>query len=264
MKSRSRTAYRRHQIAESARSASTEVEISHLSKELRKRGKQIEQLEESIGAAKEEAQHWRKRYFRLEEQKTKEVQKLELELSELKAKFDQVKATLAWHENHTFGNRTEATKPEPEKPESKTESKPRGKKVGAKGHGRKERNGLFVEENESKVPEDWRTCMCCGKPYRQLPKRDRSCMLELMQELYKIVDIGGTYVKDCDCDEGDKPRLVRSDAPASVFPRALLGPDLWADIIVEKFLFQKPLGRISQKYLLLGASVPVSTIVGGL
>lgn len=264
MKSRSGTDSRRHQLVKGGRSASAGAEVSRLNRELRARDKQLEQLEKSVDAIREETQHWRKRYFRLEEQKTKEIHKLELELSELKAKFEQVKATLAWHQNHTFGDRTEASQPGPEKPEPKTESKPRGKKAGAQGHGRKERNGLFLEENEIDVPEERRTCNCCGKPYRALPKKDRSSMLELMQELYKIVDLGITYVKDCECDEGNKPRLVRAAAPPRVFPRALLGPDLWADIIVEKFLFQKPLGRISQKYLLLGASIPVSTIVGGL
>lgn len=226
----------------------------------------IEELTKRCERAEENAERWRKRYFSLEKQTTKEIHKLELRLSQTEAQLEQVKAALAWHQKHTFGQRSEGTEPDAATAEQPaTVRKPKGKKPGSLGYGRKERAGLYEEENEIEVPEDKRVCRCCGKPYRQLAKGDRSSMLEIMQELYKIVDLGKTYVKDCACDEGpDRPRLVRSEPPPRVFPRAILGPGLWADILIEKFLFQKPLQRSAQKYLLMGASVPVSTISSGL
>lgn len=228
----------------------------------------IEELTKRCERAEADAEHWRKRYFSLERQATKEIQRLELRLSEAESKLQQVTATLEWHKKHAFGQRSEGSESEQSEAESdkpNKQKKPKGKRAGAPGYGRKERNGLPEEENDIEVAEDKRRCLCCGKPYRQLPKGDRSTMLEIMQELYKIVDLGKSYVKDCGCDEGpDRPRLVRSEPPPRVFPRAMFGPVLWTDILIEKYYFQKPLQRAAQKYLLMGASVPVSTISSGL
>jgi transposase len=230
----------------------------------------VARLEARNEALQKEADSWRNKYLRAEEARVRETKKLELRVSELEKTLEDVKALLAWHQKHAFGQRTEQTEviPKVEAPETASlvpTAKPRGKKPGGKGHGRTEQEGLFTEENEIGVPVEKRTCSCCGKPYRQLPKRDKSSVLELLQEMYKIIDLGSTYVKDCACDvSASNPALVRSPAPPRVFPRALYGPALWADILVDKFLFQRPLHRISMKYHLLGASVAVSTMSGGM
>ena len=243
-------------------------EVVELRAKVAEQARCIQDLTKQCEKAEAKAEHWRKRYFSLERQTTKEIQKLQLRLGETESLLEQVKATLAWHQKHTFGQRTEtsdheSSEAEPEEPAKQKRAK--GKKPGAAGFGRKERQGLFEEENEIEVPESKRVCRCCSKPYRQLGKGDRSTMLEIVQELYKIVDLGKCYVKDCDCDEGsDRPRLVRSEPPPRVFPRAIFGPNLWTDILIEKYYFQKPLQRAAQKYLLMGASVPVSTISSGL
>lgn len=228
---------------------------------------QVSRLEAKNEAQQNELDSWRTKYLRAEEARVRETKKLELRISELEKTLEEVKATLVWHQKHNFGQRTEQSEVSlDEKSASEDTSKTaRGKKEGAKGHGRNQQEGLFTEENDIDVPEEKRTCNCCGKPYRQLPKRDKSTVLEIMQELYKIVDCGSTYVKDCSCLESESnPPLVRSAAPPRVFPRALYGPALWADILVNKFLFQCPLQRISMKYKMLGATVSVSTMSSGM
>jgi transposase len=254
-----------------------ERELRKENSQLRLRLSELEhrvcQLQKEVDNTSEREHAWRVRYLKLEQGKTKEVQSLSLKLAQAEEKIEEIKATLAWHQKHTFGERSEQSEATEASSQEATEQPPeqavpegkRGKKKGAPGHGRLQRSGINEETNELDVPEQKRRCQCCGKQYRLLPKRDKSTVLEMLQELYKIVDLGSTYVKDCDCPESnDNPRMVRSAPPDRVYPRASLGPELWTDILIEKFLFQKPLHRIAQKYLLLGATVPVSTMCGGL
>ena len=227
---------------------------------------QVSHLKAQVEVQRNEANSWRVRYYKAEEARARETSKLELRITELEKTLEDVKALLAWHQKRTFDRTSEQTIVETENKDGDNNaavlvSSPRGKRQGTKGHGRNQQDGLFIEENDIEVPEYQRICKCCDKPYRLLPKRDKSTMLELVQELYKVVDCGSTYVKDCRCPESESnPALVRSAAPPRVFPRALYGPALWTDILTEKFLFQRPLHRISMKYQMLGATVAVSTM----
>ncbi len=247
----------------------TESQLTKLQRENRelkalvqRQANKIDRLEKELAEEKAVRKRYQAQYYNLKETSTAEIGLLQVRVKELEDKLAGVMSTLAWHQKQAFGERSEKT-PTADIVETK-ERKPRGKREGALGYGRKSRDGLLTDENYLDVSEQDRTCRCCGKPYRKLPKGDRSEMIELVQELIKIVDIGVKYVKDCGCDEGSKKRFVSSAPPPRVFPRALLGPDLWADILTEKFLFQKPLTRISKKYGLLGAEVPVSTICSGM
>lgn len=246
----------------SSRISKLERENAELKKELAIERARTRALEQALDEQKEVARGWKLQYQNLQERSTTEIQQLQAELRDLKQQMAELRITLAHHTKQAFGERTEQTIPaaEPDLCELKT----KGKKPGSPGFGRKSRDGLVTSENEIEVPADKRTCACCGKAYRKLKGGDRSEMIELIQDLVRIVDIGQKFVKDCNCDEGDKPRFVSSEPPPRVFPRALMGPALWTDILVEKFLFQKPLVRISAKYGMLGAELAVSTICSGM
>lgn len=248
--------------ASTSRLKTLERENAQLKADIAAERKRSGALEREFEEQKEIARGWKVQYQNLQERSTAEIQQLQAEVRDLKQQISELRITLAHHTKQAFGERSEQTKPltEPEICEAKT----KGKRPGAPGFGRKERDGLPTSENEIPVPEDKRTCSCCGKAYRKLKGGDRSQMIDLIQEMVRIVDIGQKFVKDCSCDEGDKPRLVSSAPPPRVFPRALMGPALWADILVEKFLFQKPLVRISAKYGMLGAELAVSTICSGM
>lgn len=239
------------------------AENAALRKKVAEQDAEIARLGKRLEESKEEAKAWKTRYQNLQEQSRNEIDGLKLRVSELEKTLEEVRATLAWHQKNTFGSKSEKLDDEPEHNEPRTPKK-KGKKEGAPGYGRKDRPGLITSENTSEVPFAQRICNCCGKPYKKLNRSDKSSMVELVQELMKVVDIGEKYVKDCTCDEGAKPRIVSAPPPPRVYPRAILGPRLLADILVEKFLFQKPLLRVSLKYQMLGADVPVSTICSAL
>ncbi len=56
------------------------------------------------------------------------------------------------------------------------------------GYGRKDRPNLDSEEVQHDVSPEKRTCSCCGKPYRRLGSSNRSKMIELVQQLFQVVD----------------------------------------------------------------------------
>lgn len=242
--------------------AKLERENRQLKKELAETRAREAALQRDLDEQKEVARRWKVQYQNLQERSTAEIQRLQVEVRDLKARMDDLLITLNHHTKQAFGERTEQSKPAADA--ANFEPKKKGKKPGSPGFGRKERDGLPTSENEIAVPEEKRTCICCGKAYRRLKGGDRSQMIELIQEMVRVIDVGQKFVKDCKCDEGNRPSFVSSEPPPRVFPRALMGPALWSDILVEKFLFQKPLVRISAKYGMLGADIAVSTICSGM
>lgn len=69
----------------------------------------VSRLEARNEALQKEADSWRNKYLRAEEARVRETKKLELRISELEKTLDDVKALLAWHQKHAFGQRTEQT-----------------------------------------------------------------------------------------------------------------------------------------------------------
>jgi len=57
---------------------------------------------------------------------------------------------------------------------------------------------------------------------------------------------------------------VTAPVPAKLIPKGLFSTGFWVQLLLEKFLFQRPLYRIRQRLALDGLSVSQGTLTGGL
>ncbi|MFH1136715.1 MAG: IS66 family transposase [Pseudomonadota bacterium] len=142
------------------------------------------------------------------------------------------------------------------------EKRRRGKQKGAKGHGRQRRSNLPFTEIFHPLPPEERCCPICKKPFPVFPGVEESEEIHWEVRLTRHVHKRAIYIPDCDC--GAVPGIVTAPPPAKLIPKGLFAADFWVKLILEKFLFQRPLYRIRQLLALEGLDVSQGTLTGGL
>jgi transposase len=60
------------------------------------------------------------------------------------------------------------------------------------------------------------------------------------------------------------PGIVAAPVPAKLIPKGLFSTGFWTRVLMEKFLFHRPLHRVRQALLLEGLAVSQGTLTGGL
>ena len=70
------------------------------------------------------------------------------------------------------------------------------------------------------------------------------------------------YVPACDCHA--VAGIVTAPGPAKLIPKGMFSTGFWVHLLLEKFLFQRPLYRIRQMLALEGLEVSQGTLTGGL
>lgn len=106
------------------------------------------------------------------------------------------------------------------------------------------------------VPEENRTCPCCGGP-RACIGYDTSEVLELVPAHFKVVEHRREKLACPSCQEG-----VETAANQKLIDRLLAGPGLLAHLVVSKFEDHLPLYRLERFYRRLGEPIARSTLAG--
>ena len=140
--------------------------------------------------------------------------------------------------------------------------KKRGKKKGDKGYGRKPRLNLPFEEILHDLPIEEQCCPICGKKFIVFPGTEDSEEIHWEVRLIRHIHKRARYKPDCDC--GAVSGIVTAPPPPKLIPKGMFAGDFWAHLILEKFLFQRPLYRVRQMLALEGLSVSQGTLTGGL
>ena len=219
---------------------------------------------------------WKQRAQQLEQV----VRQQQAQITELTHKLEEALARVAWLEGQVFGRKSEqCPKPEPgqhdstpaagdhadaaDAPEPGGEPRrKRGKQPGAKGHGRKRRYDLSAEETVHDLPEDQKQCPRCGKPFDVFPGTEDSEQIEWEVVLYRRIHKRSQYVPTCDCRA--VPGIVAAPCPPKLIPKGMFATSFWVRLLMEKFLFQRPLHRVRKVLALEGLSVSQGTLTGGL
>jgi transposase len=213
---------------------------------------------------------WKKKVLHLEDI----VRRREKLIKEQAAKIGALEAKVVLLQQLVFGNKSEKTKntrPE-ERDGSEKDQEPkeagadekrrRGQQPGTKGHGRKRRENLPTEEVPHDLPPSQRRCSTCRKPFRELPGTEDSEEIEWKVHVYRKVHKRKRYVPECDCP--DNPGIIAAPVPAKLIPKGMFSVGFWVNLLMEKFLFQRPLHRVRQVLALEGLPVSQGTLTGGL
>lgn len=194
---------------------------------------------------------------------------------EQKLQIEKLKAHLAWLQQQVFGRKTEETKPPSaesldhaessnSKPSgsSSGEKRKRGKQPGTKGYGRRRRKNLPKEETVHDLPQEDQRCSCCGKPFVIFPGTEDSEEIDWEVRLFRRVHKRRRYRPTCNCRA--VPGIVTATLPAKLIPKSMFSNRFWLRLLMEKFLFQRPLYRIRQMLEMEGLDISQGTLTGGL
>jgi transposase len=138
----------------------------------------------------------------------------------------------------------------------------RGQQPGAAGHGRQRHLKLPCIEEVCDLPEAERRCPRCGKRFNDFPGTEDSEEIEWEVILRRRVYKRKRYHPTCDCPEN--PGIVTAPVPAKLIPKGMFATSFWVRLLLEKYLFQRPLLRIVKVLSLEGLDVSPGTLTGGL
>jgi len=230
---------------------------------------------------KQQAQYWRAQHARAVEreavwkEKVRQLEEIvgrqEKLIKEQAGKIKALEAKVVLLQHQVFGRKSEKTKGskikegEQEWNSNKTaigEKRKRGQQPGTKGHGRKRRVELSTEEVPHDLPPSKRRCSICEKPFDEFPGTEDSEEIDWQVRLVRRVHKRKRYNPTCDC--GAHPGIVAPPPVNKLIPKGMFSVDFWVRLLMEKFLFQRPLHRVRQMLALEGLSISQGTLTGGL
>ena len=204
------------------------------------------------------------------------VKELEAQVQALTEKlkgYEDLKAKYKQLVHLHFGRRSEGQESqEPDKAqdddgaaqadEGGTPPRKRGHQRGNHGHGRRTRNELPEEEHVHDLPPKGKCCPGCGKPFEEFPGTEDSEEIHWEMRLVRRVHKRKRYKPTCQC--GAVPGIVTAPPVPKLIPKGLFSVDFWVLLVLDKFLFQRPLNRVRKALALLGLRVSLGTLTGGL
>ncbi|MFW5910890.1 MAG: IS66 family transposase [Thiohalospira sp.] len=141
-------------------------------------------------------------------------------------------------------------------------SRRRGQQKDAAGHGRTPRPYLPVEEEVVDLPEGVPCCSTCHAPYLEFPRTEDSDVIEVKVRPHVRRYKRKMYRRGCQCE--DQPGLITAPAPPRLLPRSTLGVSVWAEVLLDKFLYSRPTHRLLRYYASAGLPISPGTVTDGL
>jgi len=185
----------------------------------------------------------------------------------LKQENQQLKARIRYLEQKLYGRNSEKkTSSEKNTSTSSSNDDPskrnRGQQKGSPGHGRRDYSHLPVKEEIFEL--DKAVCPICGCPYQQASflDTDDSELIEMKVEAYRRKIQRKQYKKGCQC--AGVPGIITAPGPAKLIGKGKLGISVWITLLLEKYLYQRPLNRLLESFKDIEFDAPPGTIGDGL
>ena len=185
----------------------------------------------------------------------------------LKQENQQLKARIRYLEQKLYGRNSEKkTSSEKNTSTSSSNDDPskrnRGQQKGSPGHGRRDYSHLPVKEEIFEL--DKAVCPICGCPYQQASflDTDDSELIEMKVEAYRRKIQRKQYKKGCQC--AGVPGIITAPGPAKLIGKGKLGISVWITLLLEKYLYQRPINRLLESFKDIEFDAPPGTIGDGL
>jgi transposase len=185
----------------------------------------------------------------------------------LKQEIQQLKARIRYLEQKLYGRKSEK-KCSSEKNASASSSsndsdkRRRGHQPGTPGHGRRDYSHLPVHEEVYEL--DKAVCYKCGCPFHEDPRlgTEDSESLEIEVKAHRRRVKRKKYKKACQCE--DVPGIITAPGPPKLIDKGRLEISVWVHLLLEKYLYQRPINRLLESFKDIEFDVPPGTIGNGL
>jgi len=181
----------------------------------------------------------------------------------LKEEVQQLKSQIRLLQQQLFGRSTEGGRvvEAVAKPADDQPRRPRGQQPGRRSPPKRNYDHLPAVEEIHDLPEEERRCPCCGQPFVAFGSDD-SEILEINVKAHRRVIRRPRYRPSCSCP-GNQPIVTAPPAPR-VVPKSKIGVSLWVEILLDKYLLQRPTYRFLAALSLHDLDLAPGTITGGL
>ena len=190
----------------------------------------------------------------------------------LHKRVENLKAQNVWLKQRLFGRQSEQDSNSREHNNSNDTNvsaiempqtkRPRGQQAGTAGHGRKSRVNLPSVEIIHDLKEHEKLCPVCGLGFKPFPATADCEDIHYEVRVTRRVHKRKCYLPTCNC--GIVTGIVTAEPVPKLIPKGMFSVELWAHILAEKFLFQRPMSRVLQALSLQGLRISQGTITGGL
>jgi transposase len=186
----------------------------------------------------------------------------------LKQEIEQLNARILYLERRLYGRKSEKKNPKAKSDlctvvSSDGEPKrSKGHQPGNPGHGRRDYSHLPVQEEIFGLDEA--VCPHCGCPYQEdtfLGTED-SELIEVEVRAYRRKIRRKKYRECCQCK--DMPGIITVPGPAKLIDKGKLGISVWVTLLLEKYLYQRPITRLLESFKDIEFDMAAGTIGDGL
>jgi len=185
----------------------------------------------------------------------------------LKQEIQQLNARIRYLEQKLYGRKSEKSSSSEKNNSTSLSSddsskRGRGHQSGSPGHGRRDYSHLRLEEEIYEL--DDAVCPKCSCPLHNDPLlgTEDSEIVEIEVKAYRRKVRRKKYKKVCQCD--GVPGIITAPGPAKLILKGTLGTSVWVHLLLEKYLYQRPINRLLESFKDIEYDVPAGTIGGGL
>jgi transposase len=107
-----------------------------------------------------------------------------------------------------------------------------------------------------------RRCEVCGKPFEVLGGSEDSEQVEVAVRAYRRRYRRRRYRPTCGC--AHLPAVVAAPPPPKLIPKGLYGVSVWVTVLLDKYAFLRPLGRLVADLATQGLVLSPGTVTDGL
>lgn len=180
----------------------------------------------------------------------------------LKTENENLQARIRYLENQLYGHKNEQHVKSELRPKNNEPKRKRGQQVGHKSHGRRDYSNLPASEEEISLDDKLCFCTKCGLPFLEMPDTEDGEILTIEVKGYRRIYRRKKYTPSCSCP-GNKG-IITAPVPAKLIPKTGIDVPIFVEILIEKYLYQRPLSRTLSRLANYGLNLPIGTVCDNL